>query len=349
MADVRTQPAFKLVDPTTNANEAAVTNAEPVGTSMGLVVRNLDASAIVDDAAFTPATDVVLMVGAEFDDASPDSVNEGDAGAVRMSANRNLYVNVRDNAGNERGLNVDANGEVGVGAVRTSVTPGTAAANLGKAEDAAHASADVGVFVLGVRNDVQTTFTSADADYSPIAVDLKGNPSVVGNIAHDGVDAGAPLLNGYRAIAHGTNPTAVAAADRTVGFANRAGVPFVIGGHPNVVVYTQNFTAAQTDTALVTVAGGLKIVVTRVTATAHNANTVNVAVRIGFGATVVPAYGNAGIVASHPGVPAGGGFTVGDGSGILGVGADGEDLRLTSGVPTSGSLDVSVSYFTIES
>lgn len=67
-----------------------------------------------DDAAFTPATDKVAMVGAEFDDATPDSVDEGDAGALRMSANRNLYVQLRDAAGNERGLNIDASGQIAV-------------------------------------------------------------------------------------------------------------------------------------------------------------------------------------------------------------------------------------------
>ncbi len=61
-----------------------------------------------DDAAFTPGTDAVVMAGATFDDTSPDSVNEGDAGALRMSANRNLYTTIRDAAGNERGANVDA-------------------------------------------------------------------------------------------------------------------------------------------------------------------------------------------------------------------------------------------------
>lgn len=69
---------------------------------------------IVDDAAFTPATSEVLPVGFTFDDVSPDSVNEGDIGAARMSANRNIYVTLRDAAGNERGLNVDASGQLAV-------------------------------------------------------------------------------------------------------------------------------------------------------------------------------------------------------------------------------------------
>lgn len=63
--------------------------------------------------------------------------------------------------------------------ITTSITPGTAAANLGKAEDAAHASGDTGVFALAVRNDnLGTTYTSNDQDYSPIAVDLNGRVQV---------------------------------------------------------------------------------------------------------------------------------------------------------------------------
>lgn len=57
----------------------------------------------------------------------------------------------------------------------TTLTPGVAATNLGKAEDASHTSGDTGVFALGVRNDaLGTTFTNANGDYSPLAVDLTG-------------------------------------------------------------------------------------------------------------------------------------------------------------------------------
>lgn len=56
------------------------------------------------------------------------------------------------------------------------------------AEDTAHASADTGVFVLGVRNDNgATTFTSTDGDYSPIAVTSSGAVRVAVNfVAADG-------------------------------------------------------------------------------------------------------------------------------------------------------------------
>jgi hypothetical protein len=183
------------------------------------------------------------------------------------------------------------------------------------------------------------------AGAAAVTAGVAGLLATGGNVAHDGVDAGNPLLNGARAIAHGTNPTAVAAADRTVLFANRAGVPFFIGGHPNVITRRDTFATAQTDVALVTVAAGTKIVVTRVLVTASNANAVNPSVIIGFGATNTPTA--AGVVAAHDGIPPGGGLNTGDGSGILGVGADGEDLRITS--TTTGTISVVISYYTIES
>ena len=77
-------------------------------------VTALNPSVVLDDAAYTPATGSATVIGAEVDDSGTDSVDEGDAGAVRMSTNRNLYVRIRDNAGNERGQNVDANGNANV-------------------------------------------------------------------------------------------------------------------------------------------------------------------------------------------------------------------------------------------
>lgn len=61
-----------------------------------------------------------------------------------------------------------------------SVTPGTAAANLGKAEDAAHTSGDVGVMALAVRFDAGGALATTDADYSPLQVDANGALRVTG-------------------------------------------------------------------------------------------------------------------------------------------------------------------------
>lgn len=170
-----------------------------------------------------------------------------------------------------------------------------------------------------------------------------------GSAAHGASDAGGPVKTGSVAVAHGANPTAVTAGQRTDNYANRAGIPFHIGGHPNIQTLRANYTSAQTDTAIVTVGAGAKIVVTAIMVTADAANSVDVAVIIGFGTANTPT--TTGVVASHPGIPAasGGGFARGDGSGILGIGADNEDLRITSEVPTGGSISVIVTYFTIES
>jgi hypothetical protein len=170
-----------------------------------------------------------------------------------------------------------------------------------------------------------------------------------GDVAHDAADGGNPVKQGATAISHGTNPTAVAAADRTKLYANVAGVPFVIGGHPNIqTIKHTTITTAVTDAAIITVGAGLKIVVTSLMVTLDNASTVFPSVLIGFGVANTPT--GAGVIGAHGGVPAGGGFSRGDGSGILGVGADGEDLRVTTvGNATGNGLQIVVTYYTIES
>ena len=69
------------------------------------------------------------------------------------------------------------NGTVSSGV--TSVIPGTGATNLAKAEDAPHVTGDTGVAVWAVRNDnVSTTHTSANGDYSPFSTDGVGTQYV---------------------------------------------------------------------------------------------------------------------------------------------------------------------------
>lgn len=77
----------------------------------------------------------------------------------------------------------------------TSVTPGTGATNLGKAEDSAHSSGDVGVFDLGLANEAQTVLAQ-DGDYIGKSTDTKGNNLVVGNVAAGTTDAGSPVKVG---------------------------------------------------------------------------------------------------------------------------------------------------------
>lgn len=177
-----------------------------------------------------------------------------------------------------------------------------------------------------------------------------------GSVAHSGADAGAPVKIGAKAIAHGTNPSAVDAADRTDLYASRHGIPFVIGGHPNVRTAVYNTTGAQTDDPVLPAIGsGTKYVITAYSVKVSAACTAAPAVRLGFGVTSIPALGASGadgvdaILDDMESVVPGSGFSQGDGSGILAVGGDGEELRITNGAPTGGRLSVRVSYYTIES
>ena len=56
-----------------------------------------------------------------------------------------------------------------VSATISAIVPGTGATNLGKAEDAAHNSGDVGVMALAVRADAAAA-TAANGDYHPLLV-----------------------------------------------------------------------------------------------------------------------------------------------------------------------------------
>lgn len=184
-------------------------------------------------------------------------------------------------------------------------------------------------------------------DELPAGDNQIGFVAAYGDIGHDVADGGAspPVKLGLRAIDLGANPTAVAAADRTNWYGLRAGIAFTLGGHMNAQTLRFTTTSAETNTALVTVSSGTRIVVTRITAVTSKATSVNVSILIGFHATTTPT--TTGVVLAHPNAGAGEGIQEGNGGGILGIGGDGDDLRLTSSVPTGGALDIVMTYFTI--
>lgn len=68
----------------------------------------------------------------------------------------------------------------------SSITPGTASTSLGKAEDAAASSGDVGVMVLGVRTSSSPSAqTSASGDYSAFGVSSEGKLITAGRGAEE--------------------------------------------------------------------------------------------------------------------------------------------------------------------
>jgi hypothetical protein len=81
------------------AQSVAVTNAGTFATQVDgsalTALQLIDDPVIADDAAFTPATSKVMMAGFEADESSTDSVDEGDAGAARMTLDRKQIVTLQ--------------------------------------------------------------------------------------------------------------------------------------------------------------------------------------------------------------------------------------------------------------
>jgi hypothetical protein len=179
--------------------------------------------------------------------------------------------------------------------------------------------------------------------------------AISGGTPHDAVDSGNPIKMGAKAVELKADPTAVAAADRTDLYATREGQLFTIGGHPNTITRSSLVAAgdgAQTDNDALTdpVAANNAVVLTRLSITCSNANSVDVDCRVGFGTANVPTpalAGVAGMVHDFRAIPPGGGITIGDGSGIIGIGASNEELRFTCSVPTGGHITLSATFFLV--
>lgn len=210
--------------------DGRVDGLETSNSAIQTAVELIDDTVLVDDAAFTPATTKVQMAGFVFDNVTPDSIDEGDAGAARMSANRNVYTTVRDAAGNERGQNVDASGNAGVvlaaettkviGTVRAasggfasgSIASGAIAAgaiaagatSIADNEDVASAAADRLVKVAAIRLDtpVANDNTTASGDYTQFKLSNFGKLWVAGSVPEDTahIDLEPILQNGSRRI-----------------------------------------------------------------------------------------------------------------------------------------------------
>lgn len=225
--DVEGQPAMVVVNPDGSAVSAGGGGSAPT---------------VADDAAFSVASGSVSPIGGLFDNTGTDSVDEGDAGIIRMSANRNLYVNIRDNAGNERGLNVDASGNITVNVTGTVTVASHAVTNAGTfvvqengaaltalqlIDDAIYIddadwtdSTSKHLLVGGLYQSSQQTIT--DGDVGPLQVDANGNLKVAiisgagsgGTAAADDADFTAGTTNGTPAMGvYESSPTSVTDGD----------------------------------------------------------------------------------------------------------------------------------------
>ena len=230
-----------------NAKLAALGQAA-MAASMPVVIASNQTSVPVTEAsaAAIAASASVLDDWDESDRAKVNPVvgSAGLAGGAGVDAANALRVSIATNTPLPAGTNNI--GDVDV----LSIIPGTAATNLGKAEDAAHASGDTGVMALAVRNDAQTV-RGADNDYIPLATDGPGNLRIVGNVAHDAVDAGDPHKIGGQA--RTTNPAAVADADRVNAIFDKLGKQIVVGAIRELkAIQNTTITSSTAETTIVT-------------------------------------------------------------------------------------------------
>jgi len=103
-----------------------------------------------------------------------------------------------------------------------------------------------------------------------------------------------------------------------------------------------NYTATQTNTAIVTAGAAETIVVKKCAALLDHACSVDVSVLIGFHASTTPT--TTGVVLSHPGLAAGSGIIEFFGDTGIASQTLGDDLLITSEIATGGSLDIVVVY-----
>lgn len=203
---------------TSAKQDTQITAEQSIQTSVELI----DDAIKTDDAAFTPATTKVMMAGFEVDDTSPDSVDEGDAGAARMSSRREVYTQIRDAAGNERGANVNASGQLAIAGTVTNT--GTFAVQVDGNALTALQLIDDPVATLGtttytedstkgniigaVRRDANTSLVDTTNEIAPLQVNATGELKVaqiqalpagtnaIGKLAaNDGVDIGDVTIN----------------------------------------------------------------------------------------------------------------------------------------------------------
>jgi len=346
-------------------SEAVTVNAHAVTNAGTFVVQEngaaLTALQLIDDAVYaedvaSQAADKGIAVLAIRDDTlDARSTTEGDYEPFHTNANGALWtVDVNSSAIATSLGNLDNSVDGNYLNVNMNIAGTDVSANAGILD------ATTLRVTIATDDEVNNLLGTIDTDTGNIVTAVQimddwdngasDGASVSGDVADNIADAGEPVKIGGKAFDLGANPAALAASDRVNATFTRAGQLFTIGGHPNIITKNLQITdadGAQTDTAIVTVAAGTAIVVTSYEVTADNANTGDVSCRIGFGTANTPAADAAGVIMFHPGIASGSGVVRGDGSGILGIGASDEDLRVTCEDPAGGSISITITYYTI--
>lgn len=176
-------------DPATNANVAPVDATKGLAVDLSATGANSTKLLVTPDLPSGAATAAKQPALGTAGTASADVISiQGIASMTKLlvTPDANSAINQAQVAGTTTSVN---NGTVSAGTQRvtiasdssgniatigTSVTPGTAAANLGKAEDAAHVSGDTGVAVLAVRDDTLNPTSGTEGDYEMLHTTADG-------------------------------------------------------------------------------------------------------------------------------------------------------------------------------
>lgn len=160
-----------VIDSGTLTAVTSITNALPAG-------NNVIGHVITDTGSTTAVTGTVTVTATNL--------------STNIAQVNGATVNVGTGAASTGTQRVTTSTDSTIGTVTTvsaitavgTITPGTAASSLGKAEDAAHTSGDVGVFALGVRNDAGATAGSnTNGDYTQLSTDANGRTIITSKTA----------------------------------------------------------------------------------------------------------------------------------------------------------------------
>lgn len=222
--DIVTMPAVTVTGVSTLAEQQTQTVA----------LQLLDDTVYANDAAISK----VIGIGGQFDDTTPGTTTENSVRSLRMSTRRELYTQIRDAAGGERGVNVNASNQLAIAGPVTIASGGVAsgaiasgaiasgaiasgaiasgaiasgaiaagaiaagATAIAENEDVARAAADRLVKVAQVRVDAPPSGAnvSGTEDYTQFIADLYGKTWVAGSVTEDVAHAAGESLMGIGA------------------------------------------------------------------------------------------------------------------------------------------------------
>lgn len=171
---------------------------------------------------------------------------------------------------------------------------------LAKAEDAAHASGDKGIFALVVRKNAAASLADSDGDYTGLIVDADGklwvnavvsSGATAGDVAHDAADSGNPVKIGGKAV--NAEPAAVSASgDRANLITDLVGklITLPYANPENFVsgAITSAMTGTTSTSLIAAPAAGLRNYITQITVSnAHATVGTDIVIQDGSGGTTL--------------------------------------------------------------